>query len=178
MSVDKTLSISALFYSWLVISKLFVYVNYLTPGGAAIKFEAPMIQKLRCNLVQARFYWAPLIEIKDSLFLGKKWIWIFNINNIISYFIYRIPNIDCVILLLTIIISCGVHLLRTHFFKHSLMISVIFYQIWILNHLEVLVKSFLSRANSYSWTINLALKVLKLNVSPINFELSSCFFFV
>ena len=148
-----------------MISKLFVHVNYLTPGGAAIKFAAPMIQKLRCNLVQSRFYWAPLIEIKDSLFLGKN-EFEFSII-IISYFIYRISNIDYVILLLTIIIniivkiqlfldkllleflitsniqsqtsrpkvscqkiSCRVHLLRTHFFKYSLMISVIFYQIW------------------------------------------------
>ena len=70
-------------------------------------FEAtPVAQKSRCNEVQARFHWAPLIEIKKlSIFGQNEFEFLILMKNTMLYFIYRISNIVYIIILFTIIIN-------------------------------------------------------------------------
>ena len=70
-------------------------------------FEAtPVAQKSRCNEVQARFYWAPVIEIKKLSISGQnEFEFLILMKNNILYFIYRISNIEYISLLFTIIIN-------------------------------------------------------------------------
>ena len=70
-------------------------------------FEAtPVAQKSRCNEVQARFDWAPLIEIKNCQFPDKMSLnFLILMKYPILYFIYRISNIEYIIILFTIIIN-------------------------------------------------------------------------
>ena len=52
---------------------------------------APVAQKSRCNEVQARFDWAPLIEIKKLSISGQnEFEFLLLMKNTILYFIYRI----------------------------------------------------------------------------------------
>ena len=55
-------------------------------------FEAtPVAQKSRCNEVQARIDWAPLIEIKKLSISGQnEFEFLILMKNTILYFIYRI----------------------------------------------------------------------------------------
>ena len=70
-------------------------------------FEAtPVAQKSRCNEVQARFHWAPLIEIKKLSISGQnEFEFLILMKYLILYFIYRISNIEYIIILFTIIIN-------------------------------------------------------------------------
>ena len=70
-------------------------------------FEAtPMAQKSRCNEVQARFHWAPLIEIKKTVNFGQnEFEFLILMKNTILYFTYRISNIEYIIIFFTIIIN-------------------------------------------------------------------------
>ena len=70
-------------------------------------FEAtPIAQKSRGNEVQARFYWVPLIEIKKLSISGQnEFEFLLLMKNTILYFIYRISNIEYIIILFTIIIN-------------------------------------------------------------------------
>ena len=70
-------------------------------------FEAtPMAQKSRGNEVQARFYWVPLIEPKKLSISGQnEFEFLILMKNNLFYFIYRILNIEYIILLFTKIIN-------------------------------------------------------------------------
>ena len=62
-------------------------------------FEAtPLAQKSRCNKVQARFWWAPFIEIKKfSIPWKNEFELLILIIDTILYSIYSISNIEYVI---------------------------------------------------------------------------------